>query len=114
MTVEEVRSYTTWAISNYNEHKLDKKYLNQFTIIMYALFRLDKIYEVVKQFIILQLTDRIKTSQHHGQQIIGKFSDENEPATTNLINVTHSFAGHMDIVATIVARRWFSEAKKTA
>ena len=87
MTVEEVRSYTTWAISNYNEHKLDKKYLNQFTIIIYALFRLDKIYEVVKQFIILQLTDRIKTSQHHGQQIIGKFSDENEPATTNLINV---------------------------
>ena len=81
---------------------------------MYALFRLDKIYEVVKQFIILQLTDRIKTSQHHGQQSIGKFSDENEPATTNLINVTHSFAGHMDIVATIVARRWFSEAKKTA
>ena len=87
LTPDEVWCYTRWANLNHDKYAKNPHYLNQFTLIIYSLFSLDKIYEVVKQFIILQLTDRIKTSQHHGQQIIGKFSDENEPATTNLINV---------------------------
>jgi len=114
LTPDEVWCYTRWANLNHDKYAKNPHYLNQFTLIIYSLFSLDKIYEVVENFIItkstkykVQLKTTLQTATHVHFEPLGDFLHDDRQKTKNLLNVTQRVAHKMDIVFNVVYRLWF-------